>query len=380
MFGKKRLQLVEITFTTLQPVNRQWRRRIITKSYQIAGYSCLIGKINQILAPFRLFDFRGTCQQSVEITINVDQLGRCLHTNSRHAGNIVGGIARQRLNIDDLVRHDAEPFLDLWRRDAPLFHWIEHGHAATHKLHQILVGRHDHRLQPDRLGHAGIGGDQIISLEPRRLELRQAQRLGRTSDQRKLRYQLFRWVGTVGLVVGIDIVTKGLAGGIKNDGDMAWRHIINKLHHHAGEAEHRIYRRAVAARHRRQRMESPEDIARPVNQDELVTIAHRASAMSAAPVSHLRTTSVGRKLIRALRIILVPGARIAARAIGADNLAIGTKRQPDPRMAKRIAITIARHTIRCHKDGLHPRRAGAVAVSIGTAICIAGHRHPSSFP
>ena len=87
-------------------------------------------------------------------------------------------------------------------------------------------------------------------------------------------------------------------------------------------------------------------------------------------------------MARALYIILVPGALIAARTIGTDDFTIGAEGQPDPRMAKRIAIAIAGHPVLCHIDGICLRYAGVVAgvVAGGAAVCAAGRHHPSISP
>ncbi len=81
-----------------------------------------------------------------------------------------------------------------------------------HKLHEILVGGDDNGLQPGIFRQRGIGGDQIVSLETRNLELRQAERCCCLAHKIELRHQLFGRIGAVRLVRGIDVIAKGLAG------------------------------------------------------------------------------------------------------------------------------------------------------------------------
>ena len=306
-----------------------------------------------------MLDLFGARQQRVEIAISVDEFRCRLHADPGHAGNIIGRIAGKRLDIDDPIRRDAEPFLDFGIGYAALLHRVEHRHAATHKLHQVLVGGDDDGLETGRLGHRHVGGDQVVGLEPRHLDLRQAQRIGGVANQRELRNQLFRRLAAVGLVFGIDVVAEGLARRIKYDRYMARRQIIDELHHHAGEAENRVHRRAVATRHRRQRVEGTEDISRPVDQDELVSVGHER------PLAFLRDRSA---------IIPTLPPHISARAVGADDLAIGAEGQPYTRMAKRAAAAIAGHAVGIDGNGFRFRRASA-GVAVDAAFASFGHRH-----
>ena len=88
--NKKSFQPVHIARGAFQI--RQWQRhwRIIAQPYKIAADTRLIGKINQVLAPFRLFDPVRLGQQPVQITIAVDQLGCGLYPDPGHPRHIIG--------------------------------------------------------------------------------------------------------------------------------------------------------------------------------------------------------------------------------------------------------------------------------------------------
>ena len=88
----------------------------------------------------------------LEVAIFDDQLRRGLDADAGHAGHVVGGIAGQRLHLDDLLRRHAE-FLDHFgNADAAVLHGVVHRDLVGHELHQVLVGGDDGR------GRAALAG------------------------------------------------------------------------------------------------------------------------------------------------------------------------------------------------------------------------------
>ena len=103
----------------------------------------------------------------------VDQLRRALRADAGNAGDIVGGIADQRLNLDHLVGGDAELLHHLGWADRLLLDRIQHVDAGTDQLHQVLVGGHDGHLTAGIGGRQGVGGDQVVGLPVRQLDRRE---------------------------------------------------------------------------------------------------------------------------------------------------------------------------------------------------------------
>ena len=64
-----------------------------------------------VCAALLLLDLAGAGQQRLEVAILADELRGGLHADAGHAGHVVDGVAGQRLDVDDVVRADAE-FLD----------------------------------------------------------------------------------------------------------------------------------------------------------------------------------------------------------------------------------------------------------------------------
>ena len=82
-------------------------------------------------APLRLLDLVGAGQQRFEVAIGVDQFGRGLDPDARHAGHVVGAVAAQRLHLDDLVRADPEFLAHLGFADRPVGHRVAHHDPAV---------------------------------------------------------------------------------------------------------------------------------------------------------------------------------------------------------------------------------------------------------
>ena len=212
-------------------------------------------------------------QQRFQIAVFGDELCCRLDADAGHARHVVCRIAGQRLDVDHLFRRDAEFLQHLGRIDRPVLDRIQHLHAIAHQLHQILVRRNDDDLRAHLARLIGIGGDQIVGLVAGQFDAGHVEGAHRLADQRELRDQLFRRLGPVRLVLVVDLVAEGLAAGIEDDGQMIGAGIVHQPHQHRGEAEHRIGRRAVRARHRRQGVEGAEDIARAVDQIEIAHVA-----------------------------------------------------------------------------------------------------------
>ena len=175
-----------------QRIQRQRQRRIGAQCHQFAGNPCLIRVLDQRIAAFRGLHRRRGGQHRFQIAKFADQLRRTLRANARHARNVVGRIADQRLHLDHLVRRDAELFHHLGGTDRLLLQRIHHDHAGPDQLHQVLVGRHDRGPPALVLGRLGIGGDQIVGLPVRQFDGGNAECFGRLAGQDELRDQFLR--------------------------------------------------------------------------------------------------------------------------------------------------------------------------------------------
>ena len=79
--------------------------------------------------------------------------GGRLHPDARHARDVVGGVADQRLHLDDLRWRHAEALHHLVLADHLVLHGVVHAHARADELHEVLVGGDD--------GHVGAGFQRL---------------------------------------------------------------------------------------------------------------------------------------------------------------------------------------------------------------------------
>ena len=165
--------------------------------------------------------------------------------------------------------------------DAAVLHGVVHGDAVADELHQVLVGGDDGGGGLGLAGEPRIGGDQVVGLEAGLLEAGNFEGVHRLADQRELRNEVFRRVGPVRLVVGIELGAEGLLRFVEYHGEM--RRLLLRLHlgqqlpQHVAEAEHGIDLQAVRlAGQRRQRVIGAEDVAGAVHQEEVVALFQRA--------------------------------------------------------------------------------------------------------
>ena len=253
-----------------QPLERLGDSDIVLQPDEIPRDPRLIRELDQVLPALGLLDLLRPRQQRVEIAIFIDQLRRRLDANARNAWHIVDRITGQRLHVDDPFRPDAE-FLDhLGPPDRPVLHRIEHVDTVVDQLHQILVGRDDGDPHALFLRLQGIGRDQVVRLIAFHFQAGHIEGPDGIADQRKLRAQILRRLVPVGFVCGIDIVPEGQPLCIEDHRHMIRLKILDQLHQHVGEAEHRVGRRAVGSVHWRQGMKRAENITGAVHQIEMV--------------------------------------------------------------------------------------------------------------
>ena len=259
---------------------RHVQRHVRIEDHQRPRQPRLVGESNQTLAPLRLGDLGGAGEQRVEIAIFVDEQRRGLHPDAGHAGHVVGGVADQRLNLDDLRGRHAETLHHLFLADHLVLHGVVHAHARAHELHQVLVGGDDGHVGAGFLRLARVGGDEVVGLVALLLEAGDVEGSHRVADQRELRGEVLRHVRAMRLVIGIELVAKRVLGKVEDHREMGRRgelaSLAQQLPQHAAEAVHGADRQPVrGAGERRQRVIGAEDVARAVDQIDVVALCHR---------------------------------------------------------------------------------------------------------
>ena len=233
--------------------------------------------VDQRLPSLVLFDLAGAQEQGFQIAILDDELCCRLDADAGHARHIVARVADQRLDLDHLLGADAELLDHLGAADALVLHRVVHGDAVVHELHQVLVRRHDGRRRLRFAGEAGVGGDDVVGLESGLLQAGDVEGAHRLADQRELRDQIARDVRPLRLVFGIEIGAEGLFRLVEHHREvrrpLLRLHVVEQLPQHVAEAEHGVDLQAVRlAGERRQRVVGAEDVARAVDQEDVVAL------------------------------------------------------------------------------------------------------------
>jgi len=248
--------------------------RPVVQPDQLAGQADLLGVLQEDLPALLLADLAGPGQEGLKVAVLVDQQGRGLDADARGAGHVVDGVAAKGLDLDHLVRRDAELLDHLLRPDPDVLHGVEHGHPRAHQLHQVLVGGNDGDLAARLADLAGIGGDQVVGLESRLLQGVDAEGAGGLAHQGELGNKVLGRRRAVGLVLGVDPVPEGLLGMVEDHRQMGRRvrlglHVHQQLPQHVAEAGYGADRQTVRlAGEGRKGVEGPEDEAGAVDEVE----------------------------------------------------------------------------------------------------------------
>ena len=164
--------------------------------------------------------------------------------------------------------------------DRLVLHGVVHDDAGLHELHQVLVGRHDGHLGAglDRLER--IGGDDVVGLVAFLLDAGDVEGAHRIAHQRELGNEVVGRLGPVGLVALEQIAPEGLGRIVEDHREMGGRRelaaLAQQLPQHGAEAVHRADRQPVGRPgQRRQRVKSAENVARAVDQIDVVAARDR---------------------------------------------------------------------------------------------------------
>ena len=339
-----------------QRIQRQIQRHIGVKLHQTAGNADLLGVFHQSLAPLGLLDLSGAGEKRIEIAIFLNEQSGGFQPDPRGAGHVVDRVACERLHIHHAVGGDAEFLEHLIEPDALVLHRVEHIDAVADQLHQVLVGGDD-RHRPPRLARTpGQGGDDVIGLIAVNLDARHVEGAGGGPGKGKLRAQVLRQFGAVGLVGGVDVVAEGLGTGVKDHRDMGGRLFAGMgqlAPEKVAKPRDRPHRHAVGfARQRRQRVIGAKDEGRSVDQMQVIALAecHDPPPLF-SDIRHNRAPPPGRvpqQKGHAARSVVVVGMIAVDHktlvAIATFHPAgLGRDGQPDARMAKRALTPIAGH-------------------------------------
>ncbi len=255
---------------------------VIVEGDELLRQPGLVGMLDQALAAFLLLDLAGALQQRLEVAEFANELRCGLDADAGDARHIVGRIADQGLDLDHLVGGHAELLDHLGNADAAVLHGVVHHDAVIHELHQVLVGRHDGGGGAGLAGLPRIGRDQVVGFEAALFDRWQVEGAHRRADKSELRNQVARRIGPMRLVVRVHVSAERLFRLVEHDREvgrlLAGLHIAQQLPQHVAEAEDGVDLQSVRlAAERRQRVIGAEDVARAIDQEDVIARLRRAA-------------------------------------------------------------------------------------------------------
>ncbi len=223
----------------------------------------------QVLAYLAL-DGIGVADHAVEVAVVLDPFRRRLRAALRHPGDVVDAVAHQAQIVDDALRWHAELVLDAGRIEHGAAHGIDQGDALIDELRHVLVAGRDQGAETLLGGARGQGTDDVIGLDLRDLDQRQAHGPDDGLEWVELLAQLIGHRRAIRLVVAEERVAEGGAGCVEDDADVVWRGLVDQLAQHAEHAHQGAGGLALGVGQLRQRMIGAKQVAGGIDEDDSV--------------------------------------------------------------------------------------------------------------
>ena len=229
----------------------------------------LVGVLEQAFAILLLLDLAGMFQQRIERPVLRDQFACALVANAGHALDIVAGVAHQRQHVDHLRRRHAKLLHHaLGVEPGALVFWVIDLDHVVDELEEVLVARHDRRVQAMSRRLARQCPNHIVRLKPLGREDGDSQCFARLEHPRNLFGQVARHGRAVGLVVRRHLRAEGLAAHVERGGDVLRLMIGNQLAEHVDEAVDGIGGLAVGSGQAANRVVGAIHLVAAVDQEE----------------------------------------------------------------------------------------------------------------
>jgi hypothetical protein len=171
------------------------------------------------------FEFRGTGDEVFDRVELGDELFRRLLAHSGDAGNVVGGVAPQTKDVDDLRWTFNFPILEHRRQVddfmiRPLAARLPHAGAFRNELREILVRRDHERLELVQLRALHQRADDVVRLEAIDLQHGNPERAAKRLHVRNRGGEFLRHLIALRLIGRKKNVPRRGRGGVEGDADV----------------------------------------------------------------------------------------------------------------------------------------------------------------
>jgi hypothetical protein len=202
----------------------------------------------------------------------LEQAAGGLLPHARHAGDVVGGIALERLVVEHLVGAEAvalhDPGLVVDDGGGDPHARRQEADVVVDQLQPIEVAGYDHRVDP-------LGGrllreraDDVIGLIALQLADGHAEHLADLAHDRELGAEVVRHARATGLVVREGVEAELRLAEVEADDRVVRLHVLHAPQHDLEKAEDGVDQQAVGHRERRQCKVAAVHEARPVDEHE----------------------------------------------------------------------------------------------------------------
>ena len=237
----------------------------------------LVGVRLQVLLELLAGDFPDMREHILDGAVGQQQFRGRLGADARHAWDVVGRIAHESLEVDELQRLKAVLLLEGRRvvildlRDALLGQ--EDAQIRPHELQGVAVTRDDAHIVALGRSLRRERADDVIGLVVVFLEERDAHVRGELAQKRELREEFLRRLVARAFVVGIALRAEGVAALVKGQHHEVGLLLGHELRQHVREAEDGPRRLAVRVAETRQCVKGTEDQAAAVEDEEALLLA-----------------------------------------------------------------------------------------------------------
>ena len=251
----------------MQLGERLRQRDVLPEAHELPGNLDRLGRLEDRAAALSL-DFTGGGQQPLDRAVLVDELGGGLGADAGHARDVIDAVPHEREHVADALRRHAELLVHLGRAEAAVLHGVEHRDVAVAELHEVLVRRADDDLHPGRDGEFCERGDDVVGLEPRDLDLGQAEGVDHAPDHPDLLGELGRHGRAVRLVGAVELLAEVVAGGVVDYAEVGGALLTLDAQDHLAEAVDRARLHPLRRMQRRQRVERAIEVVHRVQHVE----------------------------------------------------------------------------------------------------------------
>mmetsp|Transcript_16287 Transcript_16287/g.47777 ORF Transcript_16287/g.47777 Transcript_16287/m.47777 type:complete len:258 (-) Transcript_16287:209-982(-) len=198
---------------------------ITLESYEVTSRAGPIPpKVEQVFAAFRLrnvlriFSF---LQHRVHSSESLQELGSCLWSDARHSRDAIRGVPHEGLEINHLVRADAEPGLHVYSRDHGFFVRVIDEDLIRHELQEVLVSANNDNWSVG-LGAPSTSGDDVVGLEARGAQDRPGEGAAGLLGEVKLGNKVIRRCRALRLVAAVNILPERWCARVESHHHLWW--------------------------------------------------------------------------------------------------------------------------------------------------------------